>query len=324
MRHEPGATSGAPRRTRPDRAGGLAALAAISVIAALTAAARGPGHAHAGALGSAAGGGTAGGERAVELYQRAELFLNDDYLVAASAGVEVELTRPRKHAGNPLLVPEHPWESGYFGYCTVVHDVEEKTYKVWYETRNEGVSRLLYATSRDGLKWEKPAVGSIEFEGSRANNIVYQASTAATSTKVYHVVKDYADPDAGKRYKMMYQYGDARGLGVAMGYSADGMHWSGARYVNLFVANDTQNVFFFDDRLGHYVGYFRHWMGGNRRHVARGVSYDGFHWSLPVRVHGPDAADPPDRDLYCPGVFKYVGASNVYVMLTSVLDGGTN
>jgi hypothetical protein len=35
-----------------------------------------------------------------------------------------------------------------------------------------GQPRILCAMSRDGLKWEKPNLGLVEFEGSRANNLV--------------------------------------------------------------------------------------------------------------------------------------------------------
>ena len=76
---------------------------------------------------------------------------------------------------------------------------------------------------------------------------------------------------------------------------------------------------FWDDRIGQFVGYFR-WSYFGIRNIARSTSSDGFHWSEPEWVHGPDAEDGPKRDLYTPGIYKYNAAQNVYAMLTSAWD----
>jgi hypothetical protein len=38
----------------------------------------------------------------------------------------------------------------------------------------EGRSRLCYAISQDGLNWEKPILGLVEYHGSRDNNILLE------------------------------------------------------------------------------------------------------------------------------------------------------
>ena len=41
-----------------------------------------------------------------------------------------------------------------------------------------------YATSRDGLKWVKPELGLIEFDGSTANNLVLRGDMESNQTAV--------------------------------------------------------------------------------------------------------------------------------------------
>ena len=239
-------------------------------------------------------------EQVIELNRGVELFLHDNYLAAEKRGVQIESAIAEKYAKNPVLSAQHPWEQGYIGYPTLVQDGDEKIYKMWYEVRDPKTDwgRLLYAISKDGLTWEKPELNAHEFEKSRKNNIVFVGS-GKQKVKAYAVIKDYSDPDPGKRYKMMHHLWDFRGRGITVTHSPDGIQWAVPTFLNLTGGFDTHNVFFFDDRLGHYVGYFRHFVMG-RRSISRSVSYDGYHWANPVLVHQPDAQDPPDLTLYTP------------------------
>ncbi len=255
------------------------------------------------------------------------LFLHDHRVVARSQGLQRVMGKVRKHPGNPILVADRPWEAGSVGYACVIYDGEEKLYKMWYESRlnpgqlrgpNLEQGRCLYATSGDGLVWEKPILGIVESRGSRENNIVFAGPEGARN-KVYWVIKDRADPDPGRRYKMMFHLWDFQGRGVGIAYSADGLRWKTDARVNLHGGFDTHNIFFWDDRVGQYVGYFRTRILG-RRFIARATSPDAFHWSHPMSVHGPDGDDPGDFDLYTPGVFKYSRAADTYVLYTAAFD----
>ena len=134
------------------------------------------------------------GARVIDLERRPELFLHDDALVSASEGVTVAMGRLEKHPG-ALVSIDRPWEVGFLGYACVLHDMTEGLYKMWYEVRREEMqARCHYAVSKDGLHWEKPELGLVEFEGSRRNNIVFNGPPGVQS-KVHWVIKDYADPD---------------------------------------------------------------------------------------------------------------------------------
>lgn len=263
------------------------------------------------------------GPRLIDLGHQAELFLHDDHLIAESEGLSPVMGKIEKHRANPVIVADRPWEMGNLGYACVIHDLEEGIYKMWYEARDEkDHGRCLYATSKDGLTWQKPLLNQVEVDGSKQNNIVFTGQRGV-KTKVYWVIKDYADPDPEKRYKMMYHLWDFGGRGVGIAHSPDGIRWKASPYVNLHGGFDTQNMMFWESRNGQYVGYFRRWLGG-RRYIARATSPDGYHWSDPVVVHGPDEQDPAQWDLYTPGVIKLARARNAYVMVTAAFDWPSN
>ena len=118
----------------------------------------------------------------------------DPGLWAASRRARTENARlvlgtVEKAAENPLLPSDQPWENATNNYYpNVTWDAEAKLWKMWYKdvladkdviAQMDGPSTvhdvgwyLLYATSKDGLKWEKPALGLHKFAGSSVNNIV--------------------------------------------------------------------------------------------------------------------------------------------------------
>ena len=172
----------------------------------------------------------------------------DRYLVLDSRIVEskenAKLTpgTARKHKNNPLFVEDKPWEPRYDNmYPNVIYDDEENLYKCWYcpfikdertsrtplenrnpESKNYMNSRpagreeaMLYATSKNGIRWEKPELGIVEFRGSKKNNIVCRGAGGSG------VIKDHRDPDPKRRYKAFY----CTDSGYKMRYSPDGLHW---------------------------------------------------------------------------------------------------
>ena len=61
-------------------------------------------------------------------------------------------------------------------FSSVLFDEQEQVFKMWYSlhTRGQGdaASLLCYATSKDGVTWQKPELGIYEFRGTKQNNIV--------------------------------------------------------------------------------------------------------------------------------------------------------
>ena len=89
-----------------------------------------------------------------------------------------------KHRANPVLRRIHPWEQSRGTWGSVIFDAEERIFKAWYggtsgrdiagcagpNCRSNSV--LCYATSQDGIVWERPKFGLYEAGGTRANNVV--------------------------------------------------------------------------------------------------------------------------------------------------------
>lgn len=84
---------------------------------------------------------------------------------------------------------------------------------------------LCLARSRDGLTWEKPALGLVEFAGSRENNIV-DFIVPEPLVPAAAILHDPEDPDPSRRFKMAYEArynGQAR---FCVAFSPDGLRWT--------------------------------------------------------------------------------------------------
>ena len=107
----------------------------------------------------------------------------------------------------------HMWYNGNYGPLDN---------SIGYERVN---CRICYATSHDGIHWEKPSLGLVEFNGSTNNNIVDLAEPGLWST--FAVLCDPEDPDSARRFKAAYE---ARRPGndallFCVAFSPDGLHW---------------------------------------------------------------------------------------------------
>ena len=124
----------------------------------------------------------------------------------------------KKHPSNPVMEQGDidKWDSAQaspWPARTVLYDEEEKIFKTWYggtDASPEGKTHLGYAISEDGIIWEKPELGLVEFEGSKRNNMVDLNCYAA-------IIKDYDEPDPSRRYKWS---------GKSLRYSPDGLVWT--------------------------------------------------------------------------------------------------
>jgi len=247
----------------------------------------------------------------IDVGSRKQLFL-DELFFASQRGVELTVNRP---ANAGLVVKaDRPWERGGIDpYLTVVPDPEAGHFKLYYSpyVKLPGGSELdrrymvCCAISADGIHWEKPNLGVVEFAGNKENNIVMMAtrwdriitpspqpvSSEPTFRELGNVVIDAQDVPE-RRYKMLYR---ARPHGLYGAYSADGFRWTvGNDGKTIAPGADSQNVCFWDDSLGRWTGYFRYW--NSTRRVTR-IETDNF-WSWPS-IHKEDIVLAPDPlDVY--------------------------
>ena len=105
-----------------------------------------------------------------------QVFIDKTFLNEAQ-NVELVVHPPRK-TGEMNIKPDQEWEKGGIGpYSSVLHD--GSTYHAWYHAMDtvqwdtgHGRGSICYARSKDGIHWEKPAAGLVEYNGNRQNNIV--------------------------------------------------------------------------------------------------------------------------------------------------------
>ena len=267
------------------------------------------------------------------------LFL-DPRIIASTAGAKLELGTVQKHAANPLFGedffadPPKRWEARLDNvYPNVIYDEDDGFFKCWYKSfiydepsnsaalarrpsqpysqgaREEG---LLYAVSADGITWEKPALGIIDFEGSSANNLVMRRATHGLHAG--GVMKDSRDPDPARRYKFIHR-NDSAGR-MASCFSADGLHWSMPLLWNEHDAvGDCHNNAIWSPELERYVCITRGWADGIRT-VLRSESADFVNWTKPVEImRGVDAHD----QIYSLPICRY---GDLYIGLPSVFHKG--
>lgn len=242
-------------------------------------------------------------------------LLFDDAFLQSHHGFWWRICPPRK-TGERNLVADKPWESFIVNaWCTVMED--EGRYRMWYEAYDKTYSsdydaRYCYAESADGIHWEKPSLGLVEFDGSRDNNIVFHKF----GERSVHGGTVFKDPNAPahERYKFVFLSNDGAVWGAV---SPDGIHWNLCDHGPiLHVGSDTQTVCFWDDRLSRYVIYCRLW--DPTRSVGRAESTDFRAFPDASRVLACDAKDPDDADLYNNAALKYPWADNAYFIFTSM------
>ncbi|MHC5146412.1 MAG: hypothetical protein ACYSOK_04855 [Planctomycetota bacterium] len=275
-------------------------------------------------------------------YERNRYLLLDSRIVANAENAELTIGTVKKHPANPLFGEDKPWEMRFDNlYANVIYDEQEKIYKCWYspfiidvsskdvtiQQRKEIEYRpslremaICYATSKDGINWVKPELGVVEFEGSKANNILWRGTPRTGSEKGdagtwagphgSGIFKDLRESDPNRRYKALIKY---EILSVA--FSPDGIHWDEAiACPEADSAGDTHNNAFWAPTLGKYVGITREWGEPFGRQVARTTSEDFTNWEkCEIVLEGID----PRYQTYSMPVFYHGG---IYLGLVAIHD----
>ena len=230
-----------------------------------------------------------------------QLFV-DDYLIE-----ETDLKRTchaaRYIEGNPVLKPDKPWEmdtkSGDLPAPTAMvfsdgvwYDPQDGLFKMWY--MGGYVKSTCYATSKDGLHWNKP-----ELDVVAGTNIV-QAIGRDSNT----VWLDLEEKDLARRYKHFVYEHPGGGGALSVYFSPDGIHW-GERVARSGPLGDRSTVFYNPFRKK-WVYCIRAYQGGGlgrfRRYWEHGDVLQAAKWSAdePPFWVGADSLDPSRDDLKTP------------------------
>jgi len=233
--------------------------------------------------------------------------LLDDWLIDTMQGTCLLLHHPVPQEVS--LHTNRPWEGNTCCYVTVFED--GGLYRMYYRgsdydwaTDTHTHQVICYAQSQDGITWHRPELGIWDFNGSKANNIVWRGP-GEHNFSPFLDTNPNADPQA--RYKAIG--GDEKGL-VIFG-SPDAIHWSLLQEEPVITEGlfDSQNLAFYDELRGEYVEYHRHFRNGVRD-IMVGRSRDFSHWTEPEWV---DFGDAPAEDLYTNATVPYFRAPHIYL-----------
>ena len=294
---------------------------------------------------------------------RMPLLMPDDFAEMNMVSWRVE--QGREDPKNPLLEPAMPWDAGgVMAHGTVMHDPIDGLWKAWQvstpvtkasyvklDEHHSDERRLTYLESKDGVKWYRPKLSLVPWEGYEHTNIMLSHDSGGTCTYA-SVLVDPERKDWPYEMYLMRQPGHKNPSGTVGGLPApntkraiyryrskDGKAWQVSEGPLYTVPSDI----FFPYRLPDksYVAYFKTLIDLNpnfsrippydnnrtppaRRVVARKTSIDGTNWTKGELVMVPDWRDPSDTQFMeiclLPVKGGYVGFVTVYHSILQTID----
>jgi hypothetical protein len=266
------------------------------------------------------------------------LFLDPSF-IQQPENVELRVNPPQQREA--VILADRPWERKMISLFLTVREDQGKL-RLWYICRDaDNRPNLAYAESQDGVTWQKPNLGIVDYHGSKDNNLV-------GVSELEGVV--FRDPKAKPGEEYVYVTSNEK-KGVLRYFSPDGLHWKRDAAPLLNFRSDTQNVTFWDERLRQYVLYLRGWDVGadwntRKRKVVRlalddlakpaGIVTSGkgvnptrasdlprFDDEIPA-VLAVDKDDPPNSDVYNISAQPYPLDARWYVGFPSFLQRERN
>ena len=254
-----------------------------------------------------------------------QLFWDDALIESKTGDVEFVLQRPE--AKDVVLTTDESWEGNVSAYFTFLQDGDE--YRAYYRGSHYDTSKKVtthrevtcVAVSKNGVHWEKPKLGIVDFDGSKSNNIVWDG----IGTHCFAPFVDSSpDSKASEKYKALSRGRYVKGsfetperqkgvVGLYTFTSADGLHWkqTSVKPVITKGAFDSQNLGFWDVNRGKYVCYSRLFIDGVRS-IQFCESSDFVNWTEPVKLK---YVDSPNEHLYTNAIAPYARNPQIYVGL---------
>ena len=221
-----------------------------------------------------------------------QLFV-DDFLIASTT-LKRTYHQAKYVAENPVLKPDRPHEMPGGATAMVFsdgvwYDPKDRLFKMWYMAGY--TSNVAYAVSKDGIHWDKPAVGvrpgtNLVFEGYRDSTTVWL---------------DQEEKDPQRRFQLFRM---KRGpWAMELYYSPDGIHWNGPAASTSTRMGDRSTVFWNPFRqVWVYSIRASNKLGRIRLYYESADAAAGLAWKPdgPVPWTGADRLDPPRPDLKTP------------------------
>ena len=275
-----------------------------------------------------------------------QVFL-DNLLLEYAYNVTRRWHQPARHGAGPVIQNDRPWEHvTYFTYSNyiVLRDPIDGLIKCWYEdlqhippkdrkkTAHAFKSRLCYATSEDGVHFDKPELDICQVDGRKTNIVLGNSDYGDVHSA--GIVIDPNAPTEDQRFRTLFTHmwvdGQEPKARAECAHSADGIHWKlydqsptmgicGSKLGDVscifyepesrqFVQNTRHMAYgigFFNLRnpytpIRHFDPHYPHAAAMRcQRRVYQSRSSDFIHWSDPVLVvAADDDLDNLDESMY--------------------------
>ena len=244
--------------------------------------------------------------------KQALLLSIDDYLLPIRENVGIYLSTPKTRK-EPVLVPSKensaaPDQVAANFYGAVLH--EEGKYRMWYyaiglkepgnayrpDQKNLLLGPVCYAESDDGLTWTKPNLGQVTFRGSKRNNAIALPDAMIEGV---HVIKDEAETDPQRRYKMVYNPHDGKTWVIRTATSPDGLHWNAAEHFGIDQFLETASFYKFNETYVVHGQRITHSEGGHpsgrQGRAIISTDFDTWLGGNAVAFDLPEPAKPEER-----------------------------
>ncbi len=275
---------------------------------------------------------------------RLELLV-DQHLIEELSGVEFRLHQPRP--AETSIVFDQDWEGNTSGYASLMKT--ENGFRIYYRGHSlpsyaiagtlqpgerivpEHAETVCVVESRDGVGWSRPKLGLFEFNGSRANNIVWTGPGAhnfypfrdlnpdVRPEEAYKAVASFrsassppplpSEADAKAHYDYFQRNDTLPALYLFT--SPDGIHWKRAGEAPIITdgAFDSLNLAFWDELRKEYVALYRDFEHGVRSFkIARSADF-----RIWTKGEWADFGTAPRFHLYTIGAIPYERAPHIYL-----------
>ena len=242
-----------------------------------------------------------------------ELFIDGHMIEKMTGDVRQQLQLPEPK--EVVLTTDAPWEGNTCAYYTIFRDGD--LFRMYYRGSHWDTAKkkathrevTCYAESRDGVNWVKPNLGLFEFNGSKDNNIVLDG----LGTHCFVAFKDEnpnARPEA--RYRGVSRGWPLGKTGLYIYESPDGIRWKMTQSEPVITQGefDSQNLAFWDARIGKYREYHRIFVNGIRA-IMTATSDDFVQWSKPELLRYQEGI--PNQHLYTNAILPYARAPHLYL-----------
>ena len=272
-----------------------------------------------------------------------ELFV-DHYFIDNMNRTSLKLHNPVS-AGEAIKY-DQPWETDETGsgsfYTNIFQDGD--VYRMYYR----GHSTLLcYAESEDGINWNRPNLGLIDYQGSVQNNIIMPLIELGSGFGAFLDTNPNASKSQRIKGNMRGLWDDSTNSSNLYGYAtSDSTNWSQIQDDPIILGSlpnhwDAQNIIFWSEIESKYVIYARCIVGGDGkleknwedvakeifdkpdergiprfRSTARATSSDFFNWSEFTPMEYSDTGSmTPSAQLYTNQTTPYFRANHIYISL---------